>query len=91
MRNRGVILRFARESDKKKQEPCQFARNHEKATILSQAKASNPAIKGVSLTDLAHTCRTRGTYQVLPTHQRSRKRCDDFKFITFSASILPTK
>ena len=39
MRNRGVILRFARESDKKKQEACQFARDHGKATTLSQARA----------------------------------------------------
>ena len=39
MRNRGVILRFARESDRRKQEACQFACNHVKATILSQVKA----------------------------------------------------
>jgi hypothetical protein len=91
MRNRGVILRFARESRKKKQEACQFADGLRKATILSQAIRQIAGIAGLSLTDLAHTHGTRGACPVLSAHQRSRKRCDDFKFITFSASILPIK
>lgn len=39
MRNRGVILRFARESEKKKQEACQFAARRLRTAILSQQAA----------------------------------------------------
>jgi hypothetical protein len=51
MRNRGVILRFARESEKKKQEACQFADGPRNAAILSQAIRQIAGIAGLSLTD----------------------------------------
>jgi len=35
MRNRGVILRFARESYKEKQDPCQFA-----ASVIGPSRKS---------------------------------------------------
>jgi hypothetical protein len=81
----------ARESGVKKQEACQFAHGPRKAAILSQATRQIVDIAGPSLTDLAHIHGTRGVCTVLSAHQRSRKRCDDFKFITLSASILPIK
>jgi hypothetical protein len=58
-RNRGVILRLARESELKMQEACQFNPALEYATILSQVKTEKPETKGASLTGLAHIRGTR--------------------------------
>jgi hypothetical protein len=81
----------ARESEGKKQEACQFAGGRRNATILPQAIRQIAGIACLCLTDSAHIHGTRGVCSVLSAHQRSRKRCDDFKFITFSASTLPIK
>jgi hypothetical protein len=69
MRHRGVILRFARESDLKKQEACQFADARPNTTNLSQASAGNAGIKGVSLTDLADASGTGDASRVFSAQQ----------------------
>jgi hypothetical protein len=73
-RNRGVILRRARESETKKQEACQFGGGSREQAILSQAGPGNPAAEGVSLTDSADTqepeCRV-GCFSSTNDHENS--------------------
>jgi hypothetical protein len=88
-RNRGVILRLARESAFEMQEACQFTADIKAQEDFVHAQAENPANKSDFLNLLRHNVGTLDSAGAFSSARRLEKRCDDFKFITFSASYVP--
>jgi hypothetical protein len=88
-RNRGVILRLARESQDKMQEACQFAAALAGNVNFPEIRTEKPTNKRTFLNSLRHNDGTFGGRQGFPRWKRPEMHCDDFKFITFSASYVP--
>jgi hypothetical protein len=89
-RNRGVILRLARESNEEMQEACQFATTPTDNEDFITFKTEKCASERTFLNSLRHDDGTHRGSAGFPRLKRPEMHSDDFKFITLFASYVPT-